>query len=90
MLVGGEILIGGMDFNGEKGRGRCTGFALGVICIFLGEGSCGGSCLGGVRENPCAINFKNTKQRAARLTLTEERETILLFLGEGSCGGSRT
>ena len=29
MLVGGEILIGGVDFNGEKGRGRCTGFALG-------------------------------------------------------------
>ena len=49
MLVGGEILIGGMDFNGEKGRGGCTGFALGVIRIFLGEGSCGGSRLRDVR-----------------------------------------
>ena len=50
--------------------------------IFLDNGSCSGSRLGGVRENPCAIKFKNTKQRAARLTLTEERKTILLFLGE--------
>ena len=49
MLVGGEILIGVVDFNGEKGRGRCTGFALGMEFIFLGEGSCGGSRWGGVR-----------------------------------------